>query len=113
MTPEYLKASSLMNGFEEKIMDLSTVDRLLDLALEESESGDMDRVQNVLITAKQYLDFSQDKLLADFKKSWDTLVKPLHQNYENYYPGCCGDTLTEEEIKALEEGGINSLKSPW
>lgn len=102
-----------MNGFEEKIMDLSTVDKLLDLALEESEGDDMDRVQNVLIAAKQYLDSSQDKLLADFKKSWDTLVKPLHRDYENYYPGCGGDILTDEEIQALEEGGINSLKSPW
>jgi hypothetical protein len=101
-----------LQSMENEITDLCFMQNLISLASSKLEEEDEDGVMNSLITLKDYLDFSVEKMDALLKNIRELVLPTPQQDYV----GCGGDILTSEEEEALKNGGLKALfelKSPW
>ncbi len=167
---DFNRAAPFMNDFEQEILDVGSLNKIIDLACYHIEGLEVDEATNLLIALKLLLNSKENRLHDFFQKTWQEFMVPAHQQIyqprktwtlevgpegviqlpddlmeilgweewdmldvsvdkdtnsiiikkvpetEENYPeggGCMGDTLTDDEIKTIQEKGVMGLTAPW
>jgi AbrB family looped-hinge helix DNA binding protein len=67
-----------MSEFEEHVMDLETVSKLIKAACHHVEGLEVDKALNLLIAADELLSHQGDIIYTDFQKAWKEFMTPQH-----------------------------------
>lgn len=73
-----------MNDFEQEIVDIGSMDKIIDLACDHIEALEVDNATNLLIALKLILKSKEDALYHLFQKAWSEFMVPAHQ--QTYLP---------------------------
>lgn len=81
---DFRSAASFMNDFEQEIVDISSVNKIIDLACNHIEALEVDNATNLLIALKLILESKEGALYHLFQKAWSEFMVPAHQ--QTYLP---------------------------
>lgn len=74
------KLYNFMNKFEDDILDLRTVNKLINTACYSIEGIEIDKSMNLLIAADEMLKHQTDTLHNHFQKIWKEFMSPIHNS---------------------------------
>jgi bifunctional DNA-binding transcriptional regulator/antitoxin component of YhaV-PrlF toxin-antitoxin module len=80
---DFHSTAPFMNDFEQEIVDLSSLNKIIDLACHHIERLEVDETTNLLIALKLLLSSKEDKLHGFFQKAWHEFMIPAHQQAQS------------------------------
>jgi len=81
---DFDSVAPLMNDFEQEILEIHSMNKIIDLACHHIEGLEVDEATNLLIALKLLLSSKEDRLHDFFQKAWNEFMVPAHQ--QTYLP---------------------------